>query len=92
MLRVVADITSLWIAIVKRIAQLVVGIPVVMHVVWRRCVYWHSAVYCSGVWEIVCEVPFDIGAKVIRYPLEYTFINRHTNDYLVSYMLKVVFA
>lgn len=48
--------------------------------------------YCSGVWEIVCEVPFAIGVKAIRYPLKYTFINRNTNDYLVSYMLKVVFA
>ena len=51
-----------------------------------------ECVYCSGVWEIVCEVPFDIGVKVIRYPLKYSFINQHTNDYLVFYMLKVVFA
>ena len=45
MIRVDAHITALWIAIVKRIAQLVVGIPVVMHVVWRLCACWHGAVY-----------------------------------------------
>lgn len=33
MLSVVADITALWSVIVKRIALLVVGIPVVTHVV-----------------------------------------------------------
>lgn len=50
-----------------------------------------ECVYCSGVWEIVCEVPFANGVKVIRYPLECNFINRHTDDYLASHMLKVVF-
>ena len=45
MLRGGADITALWIAIVKRIAPLVVGIPVVTHVVWRFCACWHGAVY-----------------------------------------------
>lgn len=50
-----------------------------------------ECVYCSGVWEIVCEVPFANGVKAIRYPLECSFINRHTDDYLASHMLKVVF-
>ena len=51
-----------------------------------------ECVYCSGVWEIVCEVPFANGVKVIRYPLEYSFINRYNDDYLISFMLKEVFA
>ena len=50
-----------------------------------------ECVYCSGVWEIVCTVPYDIGVKNIRYPLSYSFIVEHTTGYLVSHMLKVVF-
>ena len=50
-----------------------------------------ECVYCSGVWEIVCEVPFANGVKAIRYPLECSFINQHTDDYLASHMLEVVF-
>lgn len=48
--------------------------------------------YCSGVWEIVCAVPFDIGVKYIRYPLSYSFIDNSTSEYLVSHVLKEVLA
>ena len=58
---------------------------------WHGIVCRAECVYCSGVWEIVCEVPFANGVKAIRYPLEYSFIKRHTDDYLASHMLKVVF-
>lgn len=60
-----------------------------------RCVGMGSFValnvFTALVWEIVCEVSFANGVKAIRYPLEYSFINRYTDDYLVSHMLKVVF-
>lgn len=45
---------------------------------------------CSGVWEIVCSVPFDLGVKLIRYPMSYDFIKCRTSEYLVSHVLKEV--
>ena len=48
--------------------------------------------YGSGVWEIVCTVPYDIGVKLIRYPLSYDFITRCNSEYLVSHVLKEVLA
>ena len=51
-----------------------------------------ECIYCSGVWEIVCAVPFEIGVKFIRYPLSYDFIKYRTSKYLVSHVLKEVLA